>query len=151
MFQQAQAPHTRTTLEQGILWVPLKFKFTNAASNVGVTLLSGQSVINNGGSIVITTGTNACTAKITWNSSVIDVPWMSPEYRDDNLTGFYATVGNITNEAPNATTSLCSANIAIYSNTGATITTNNVNANGAVVMVMMAVQAVGPKPLTPGT
>ena len=148
-FQIAAAP-VRSTLDLGLDIVVLKFKFTNAASNVGVTLLSGQSVINNGGSIVITTNTNACVAKVTFNSSVIDVPWLEPSVRDDSLVNLQASVGNVTNEAPNVGTSLLSCNIA-YFQANATVTTNNVNANSVVVSATLFVQRAGPKPLTPGT
>jgi len=148
-FQIAAAP-VRSTLDLGLDIVVLKFKFTNAASNVGVTLLSGQSVINNGGSIVITTNTNACVAKVTFNSSVIDVPWLEPSVRDDSLVNLQASVGNVTNEAPNVGTSLLSCNIA-YFQANATVTTNNVNANTVVTSLAMFVQRAGPKPLTPGT
>jgi hypothetical protein len=128
----------------------LKFKFTNAASNAGVTILAGGELINNGGSIVITTNTNACVAKVTLNSNIIDVPWVSTEYRDDSLTGFYTSVGNITNENPNTVGSLLSFNVAYFNAGGATVTTNNINANAVVTMCLLFVQDVGPKPPTPG-
>ena len=149
MAFQVDAAPVRSTLSLGLDIVVVKFKFSNAASNTGVTLLSGGSVINNGGSIVITTNTNACVAKVTFNSSVIDVPWLDPTVRDDSLVNLVASVGNVTNEAPNVGTSLLSCNIA-YFQANATVTTNNVNANAGVTSLALFVQRAGPKPPTPG-
>ena len=73
------------------------------------------------------------------------------EQRDDNLVGMWVSYGNVTNEAPNVGTSLLSVNIAYFNAGGATVTTNNVNANSVVVSATLFVQRAGPKPLTPGT
>lgn len=128
----------------------LKWKISNAASNAGYTLLAGQELLAGGGSIVITTNTNACVAKVTINSSVLDVPWIDAEFRDDLLSGNWVSVGNVTNEAPNVGTSLLSFNVAYFNAGGTAVTTNNVNANASITSVAFLVQNAGPKPLTPG-
>ena len=128
----------------------LKWKISNAASNVGVTVLAGQELLAGGGSIVITTNTNACVAKVTINSSVIDVPWIDAEFRDDLLVGNWVSVGNVTNEAPNTTSQFLTFNVAYFNAGGTTVTTNNVNANASTTGVAMYIQNAGPKPPTPG-
>jgi hypothetical protein len=117
----------------GLQMAVLKLKI-NGGANV-TSVLSGAQLINaqyNGGSVTTTTNTNACVVTVSFNSGVLDVVWLQSELRDDGQVGNYVTSGNIANEANGSS---LSCKLAVFSNGGNTITTNN--ANGFVIGVAL--------------
>lgn len=105
---------------------PIKFKFANAAAGT-VTVLAGAEIVN---TITSTTNTNNCVITVTLNCSLPDVEYATSEYRDDGQAGFWCSTGNITGEA---TSNACTFKVAVWAAGGTQVTTNNVNANAAVI------------------
>lgn len=120
-----------TSVETAFLGL-IKFKLANAAAGT-VTVLDGNELVN---TISLTTNTNACVATVTLYDNMYDVADISSDYRDDGQNGYWTSTGNVTGENTNAGTP-CTFKIAFFNAGGSTVTTNNVNANAAVVGVTM--------------
>lgn len=128
-YQQSGSILKTTQIDHSFI-APIKFKFVNAAAGT-VNVLAGAEIVN---TITATTNTNSCVVTVTLNCSMPDVEHVTSEYRDDGQAGTYVSTGNIANEA---SSNPCTFKVGVFANGGAAITTNNVNANAAVVSCLV--------------